>query len=117
MYYKTDLGRKGEEIARQYLLANNYQIIDKNFRTRLGEIDIIAKDTRELVFVEVKTRTTSQYGKPCEAVDELKIKHILRVAKYYIHIKKLENTYIRFDVIEIMIVNNKYRVNHIKQII
>ena len=117
MYYKTGLGKKGEELAKQYLLKNNYQIIEQNFRTKLGEIDIIAKDKSELVFVEVKTRTNSQYGEPCEAVDRTKIKHMIRASEYYMYIKKLENEYIRFDVIEVMFVNDKSTINHIKQVI
>lgn len=117
MYYKTDLGKKGEELAIQYLLANDYQIIERNFRSRLGEIDIIARDKQELVFIEVKTRTSNQYGEPCEAVDDTKIKHILRVAEYYIYIKKIKNTYMRFDVIEVKVSNDNYKINHIKQIL
>ena len=117
MYYKTKLGKKGEELAIQYLQEHNYKIIDKNFRTRLGEIDIIAKDKQELVFIEVKTRTSNQYGSPSEAVDNIKIKHIEKAAEYYIYIKQLQNEYIRFDVIEVMADNGKYKINHIKQIL
>lgn len=117
MYYKTEFGKKGENIASEYLVVNNYEIIDKNFRTKLGEIDIIAKDEKELVFVEVKTRTNRKYGSPCEAVNRRKIKHILKVAEYYIYIKKLEDVYIRFDVIEIILRKDKCIINHIKQII
>ena len=117
MYYKTKLGKSGEEAAKQYLIEKNYKIIEQNFRTKLGEIDIIAKDENELVFIEVKTRTSNTYGSPCEAVDEEKLKHILRVAEYYIYIKKLEKAFIRFDVLEVMIEKGKTKINHLKQII
>lgn len=117
MYYKTKLGKKGEELAKQYLIKKDYIIIEQNFRTRLGEIDIIAKARNELVFVEVKTRTTNKYGAPSEAVDDNKIKHITRVAEYYIYIKKLEKSFIRFDVIEVEINNGQHKINHLKQII
>lgn len=117
MYYKTALGRRGEEVAIQYLLSRDYKIIERNFRTRFGEIDIIAKEKNELVFIEVKTRSSGQYGEPCEAVDDRKIKHILRVAEYYIYIKRVRNIYIRFDVIEVKVSKEKFEVNHIKQVL
>ena len=115
MYYKQELGQTGEKIATKYLLENNYRIVGRNFRTRLGEIDIIAIDKDELVFIEVKTRTTDKYGKPSEAVDYEKIKHILRVAEYYMYIYKIKNTYCRIDVIEVIINKEQYYINHIKQ--
>ena len=115
MYYKQELGQIGEKIASEYLLENNYRIISRNFRTRLGEIDIIAIDKDELVFIEVKSRTTDKYGKPSEAVDYEKIKHILRVAEYYLYVNKIENVYCRIDVIEVIINKEQYYINHIKQ--
>ena len=117
MYYKTELGKMGEDIARCYLLQNNYKIIEQNFRCRQGEIDIVAIDENELVFIEVKTRTSHQYGKPCEAVDDTKIKHILRVAEYYTYIKRIRNTYMRIDVIEVMISRKGNVVRHLKQVV
>ena len=78
MYLKK-MGMLGEKIASQYLEKEGYFIIEKNFSCKQGEIDIIAKDTKskELVFLEVKTRTNYKYGKPVEAVDEKKQKHYL----------------------------------------
>ena len=62
--YNYNLGKLGEKIAEKYLIKNKYTIIEKNFYSKQGEIDIIAeeKDTREIVFIEVKTRTNSKYG-------------------------------------------------------
>lgn len=117
MYFKTEIGKMGEDIAMQYLMENDYKIIDQNFRCRQGEIDIVATDGKELVFIEVKTRTSNQYGEPCEAVNATKLKHILRVAEYYIYIKKIKNTYIRIDVIEVMIGRAGNTVRHIKQVV
>ena len=68
--YNYNLGKLGEKIAEKYLIKNKYTIIEKNFYSKQGEIDIIAeeKDTREIVFIEVKTRTNSKYGRPKDAV-------------------------------------------------
>lgn len=92
------LGRIGEEKAYKYLREKGYQILERNFRCKMGEVDIIAKDkNKDLVFVEVKTRRSFQYGSPAEAINYRKKNHIYRVAKYYIITKKLINKTIRFD--------------------
>lgn len=114
-----DLGRAGEDIACRYLKKQNYQIIERNFFYNGGEIDIIAFDIEknELVFFEVKTRSNKAYGLPSESVDNFKIKRILRGAKFYMHIHSLENVFVRFDVLELFFVNDRYLVNHLKQIL
>ena len=116
MYYKRRIGIIGENIACRYLINNNYRIIERNFYSRQGEIDVIAFDisTNELVFVEVKSRYSLKYGFPSEAVNKIKRAHIYSVAKYYIYKNKISNIPIRFDVIEIFMKNN-YEINHIKQ--
>ncbi len=110
-------GKIGEELACQYLQKNGYKIIEKNFEARQGEIDIIAMEQNELVFIEVKTRTNIKYGKPVESVDANKQKHLIKTVEYYLYVRKLENEFVRIDVIEIYLYNHKYKVNHIKQII
>lgn len=119
MYQRHEIGRIGEEVSVKYLEQKNYKIVERNFECTQGEIDIIAFDLykKELVFIEVKTRTNLQYGNPAEAVDQTKQKHIYKSAQYYIYTKKIENEFIRIDVIEIYILKNKYKINHIKQII
>ena len=117
MYQRHETGKIGEDIAVKYLQEKGYQIIERNFECRQGEIDIIAKDKEEIVFVEVKTRTNENYGKPKEAVDKTKKKHIYKSAEYYVCLKHLENQPIRIDVIEIYIKQEKYLLNHIKQAI
>lgn len=117
MYERHETGRMGEEIAVTYLQQNGYQIIEKNFECRQGEIDIIAKEKNEIVFIEVKTRSSALYGLPKEAVDKIKKKHIYRSAEYYIYRKHLENYPIRIDVIEIYKKQGKFKVHHIKQAI
>lgn len=69
------------------------------------------------MFIEVKTRTSISYGKPVEAVDTNKQKHLIKTVEYYLYSRNLENEFIRIDVIEIYLYKNKYRVNHIKQVI
>lgn len=121
MYHNQLIGKTGEEIAAEYLLDIGYKIITRNFRCKQGEIDIIAKDKYELIFIEVKTRTTIKYGKPVEAVNELKQKHIEKVIKYYLYKNKVTNINIRIDVIEVYLKykQNKYaaKINHIKNAI
>ena len=115
MYEKQILGKTGEEIGTQYLIKNGYRIIIRNFKCKQGEIDIIAQDKNEIVFIEVKTRRNINYGYPIDAVDKRKQKHILNASKYYIYINKLEKRNIRFDVIEIY-KKEKFYINHIKNI-
>lgn len=110
-------GKLGEDLACKYLENNGYKVIERNFLARQGEIDIIALDKNEIVFIEVKTRTNISYGKPVEAVDTNKQKHLIKTVEYYLYSRNLENEFIRIDVIEIYLYKNKYRVNHIKQVI
>ena len=109
MQNKIELGKYGENIAVQYLKQKNYKIITQNFRCKQGEIDIIAeeKKNKEIVFIEVKTRTNLNYGVASEAVNNIKINHIYKTAQYYILKNKIQNKSIRIDVIEIYITNSK----------
>ena len=113
-FYKY--GILGENLAAEYLENIGYKIIERNFLCRQGEIDIIAKDKDEYVFIEVKTRSSSCYGRPSEAINGIKKKHIVKSTKYYLYLHKLENMFIRFDVIEVYLYNHKYKINHLKQI-
>lgn len=115
MYIKKEIGNLGENIAEDYLKRKGYVILDKNFECRQGEIDIIALDKKEIVFIEVKTRTSNKYGVPSEAVNKTKQQHMLQTIKYYLYIRNLSEEFIRIDVIEVYIKDNIYKVNHIKQ--
>lgn len=115
MYVNKETGKLGEDIAVHYLKQNGYVILDRNFECRQGEIDIIALDKKEIIFIEVKTRTSNKYGTPSEAVNKIKQKHMLQTIKYYLYIRNLSDEFIRIDVIEVYIKNNVYKVNHIKQ--
>ena len=117
MYFKKNIGGLGEKVSAEYLEKNNYKVIYRNFNSRFGEIDLIAKDKDELVFIEVKTRRSLKYGMPSEAINNQKLKHIKETAKYYLYKTKQEDLNIRFDAIEVYLGNGNYRINHIKQII
>lgn len=104
-------GDIGENIALKYLLSKGASIIEHNYRTKIGEIDIIANMNNELVFIEVKSRSNVRFGYPAEAVNYKKIQKIVKVAKYYILKNNLYNLSIRFDVVEVYF--NENRVNHI----
>jgi len=96
------LGRKGEDAARQHLLSLGYQLLASNYSTPQFEIDIIAKDGETLCFVEVKTRTGVKKGLPREAVTPAKQKKIIMGAQYYLSRKKITDTRLRFDVVEVL---------------
>ena len=97
---KRQTGAAYELKAEEYLLGNGYKILERNFRNRSGEIDFIAKKDGVIRFVEVKYRTTSDFGSPLEAVDARKQNQIRKVAMYYLMKNKLsEWTPCQFDVI------------------
>ena len=118
MYERHETGINGEEAATDYLKNLGYTIHSRNFHSYFGEIDIIAIDDNELVFVEVKTRTQKLFGLPAEAVDINKKHHLYKTAEYFLLLNNLENAFIRFDVIEIFITkNNELKLSHIKNAI
>ncbi len=114
--FKKEKGKIGENIACKYLKENNYEILKRNYRCKQGEIDIIAydKNKEELVFFEVKMRSTLKYGAPSESVQKVKQNHILKTAKFYKYKNKIKNTPIRFDIIEVFLFNSIFKINHIK---
>lgn len=114
--HNRDLGNWGENKAEEYLRKHEYEIIAKNFYSYYGEIDIIAKDKNELIFCEVKTRRNIQYGMPIDAVNKYKQKHIYLTAKYYLYKNHIKNTFIRFDIIEVYLINHITKINHIKNV-
>lgn len=97
---KREIGTAYELKAEEYLLGNGYKILERNFRNRSGEIDLIAKKNGQIHFVEVKYRMTAAYGSPLEAVDFRKQNQIRKVALYYLMKNQLsEWTPCQFDVI------------------
>ncbi|MBZ2173889.1 YraN family protein [Schnuerera sp. xch1] len=106
-------GAYGEGKATKYLISKGYKIIDRNYTTRIGEIDIIAIKSKTLVFVEVKTRSNTNYGFPYEAVNRKKQNKILRSSLIYIKHKKLDNYQARYDIIEVYL-HDEPNINHIE---
>ena len=106
------IGLKGESLAVKYLKGLGYKILEQNYKTHMGELDIIAKDKDRIVFVEVKSRSTLSKGFGREAVTQDKIRHLRSSATMYLKSKKLLDEKIRFDIIEI--VDDK--INHLKAV-
>lgn len=96
------LGNKGEDAATMFLEQHGYMVLDRNYRAKTGEIDIIVSKGNTIVFVEVKTRGSLAYGMPSEAVDTKKQQKIIRTAQSYIRYKGLRDYSYRFDVLEVL---------------
>ena len=94
-------GIKGEEIAEKYLVRQGYQVLENNFHSQQGEIDIVALDKGVLVFVEVKNYSFRSYGSPLGAVRKSKRESIIHAAQTYLLRNRMRNVHCRFDVITI----------------
>ena len=101
--YNKNKGFKYEEIAKKYLLINNYCIIEENFISKFGEIDIVAQKKGRLHFIEVKGRLNTWHGYPREAVTFTKQKRLISAAKYYFMLKGKDDFPCQFDVIEVIL--------------
>lgn len=99
---KKAVGKAYEALATAYLINKGYEIVVNNYRCKMGEIDIIAKDQETLVFVEVKYRKTTTFGSPGEAVNYPKRQKIIGVARWYLRQHYQTEVNCRFDVIEIL---------------
>ena len=111
---KITTGKEGEKIAAAYLKKNGYRIIEINFRCPIGEIDIVAKEKDDLVFVEVKTRKSVELGYPEQAVGMRKQKKMSQLALWYLQKRKIAETNARFDVVAITLIPEKNEVKLIK---
>ncbi len=109
-FYKKLFGKVGEKKAQGFLKDCGYVILEENYKTHIGEIDIIALDGETIVFCEVKTRTNNDYGEPSEAVNARKREKYFKVATEYLSRTKKMNSDCRFDVVEI----ENGKINHIK---
>lgn len=110
--YDKNKGFEYEKIANKYLRDKGFEILEENFTSKFGEIDIIASKNLRLHFVEVKGRKNTLYGYPREAVTIHKQKRIISAAKYYFMLLGSDDISCQFDVIEIIIENNE--INHIE---
>jgi len=111
---KITTGKEGEKIAAAFLKKNGYRISEINFRCVLGEIDIIAKDKGELVFIEVKTRKSGELGYPEQAVGIRKQKKMSQLALWYLQNKNITDAAARFDVVAITMLPSGNEIKLIK---
>ena len=98
--YNKITGQCGEDAATEFLKRKKYKIIERNYKNKFGEIDIIAKTKTDLVFVEVKTRSSEKFGTPAEAVTYYKKQKIVNTAQYYLY-KNPTDLNISFDIVEV----------------
>lgn len=109
----NELGKKGEQLAIDFLLKNNYIILEKNYRYLKAEVDIIAKKGEILAVIEVKTRTSAYFGKPEEFVSPKKIKLLVKAIDYFVTEKDLD-VEVRFDIIAIIQNKNLTKIEHLE---
>lgn len=107
MFIPNPTARLGENIATEYLKKKRYKVIERNFRKGYGEIDIIAIKDNVLVFIEVKTRTTSLFGGAAEAIDYRKVKSLIKTSQFYVLTHKNLPETLRIDAILIDLNSNK----------
>ncbi len=107
-----DFGNQGEDFAAQYLEKRGCRILERQFRSPMGEIDIIAEEKNTILFVEVKTRRPTHYGIPAQAVGRTKQRRIIRTAVWYMQEKRIEEKPCRFDVAEVLYERGSYTVQY-----
>ncbi len=109
-------GRFGEEIAAKYLENSGFQVLERNFHySKYSEIDIIAKEKDELVFVEVKTRSTTDFGHPFESISRKKLENIFKAAQFYMQNTKEKYKRFRIDVVSVIGMKDP-KIEHLKDI-
>ena len=100
---KIQLGQIGEKTAVAFLERHGFHVLQRNFRNKLGEIDIVAKDGDTICFIEVKTRKTDAFGSPLESVTTAKQRKIIHVALSYLKVQGRDETNVRFDVVSVIL--------------
>lgn len=107
------LGAKGEDVAAGFLTRKGFRILERNYRSRLGEVDLVCQDRGAVVFVEVKTRTSSGFAPPLASVGPRKRAKLRRLAAEYVISRRRESSEIRFDVLSIVLGPGKPEIEHI----
>lgn len=109
-------GQESEQLAVKFLKQRGYIILARRFRTKLGEIDIVARDEDAIVFIEVRSRNSDEFGAPYESVDRRKQRHIINAAFIYLAKHKLEDAQMRFDIISVLAYRDMgaVKIGHIK---
>lgn len=116
MNLKQDLGRYGEDQAAIYLQDRGYEIIDRNWRSPVGEIDLVAKDKDRLVFIEVKTRNGSGYGHPFEAITVNKVARMRRMVAEWCLAKQVSGVKVRLDAVAVLMTGGRVHIEHLKEV-
>jgi putative endonuclease len=111
---RSDLGRRGEDLAAEFLTRRGWRVVARNVRSREGEIDIVASREGIVAFVEVKTRRTVAFGSPAEAVTFRKRLRIRGLAARFLAASEAHAREIRFDVVEVVCRRDETRINHIE---
>ena len=111
---KYQTGLEGQQAAERYLQSKGYIVQARNYRIKTGEIDLVVMDGEYIVFVEVKFRSSLDYGYPREAVGAIKQKRMLTTAMHYLTKHNLTNCDIRFDVVEVLKQHGKLYASHIE---
>jgi len=104
---RADLGFRGEAIAARELRKRGYEILERRWRCRRGEIDLVARDGATLVIVEVKTRASRDFGPPADAVDPRKQRKLMELARAYLKARRLSDVNVRFDVVGVTMPRRK----------
>lgn len=113
MVRTENIGKEGEQLAREYLIKNGYAILETNWRRGKNEADIIAYMEGVIVFVEVKTRSSVEHGQPEEFVDRYKQRAYIHLANSYV-IEQQRDEEVRFDIIAIEMAETEIKINHIE---
>lgn len=113
MAQHNELGKKGEQLAVDFLSNNGYEIIERNYRFEKAEVDIIAQNNEVLAIVEVKARSSTDFGNPEEFVKPKQIKNLVKAVDEYVTVNNLE-VEVRFDIIAIVKDKNEFRIEHLK---
>ena len=109
----NQLGKKGEDLAADYLVSKEYKILERNWRFGKGEVDLICSKANYAVFVEVKTRSTDFFGQPEEAVNKKKQRYLIRAADDYVNQKDLQLE-VRYDIISIILKQGSHTIRHLE---
>ena len=113
MAIHNELGKKGEDLAVEFLQKNSYNILERNWRFKKAEVDIIARKKDVLAIIEVKTRSTNHFGNPQDFVNPKKIKLLVEAINEYVTTKDLD-VEVRFDIIAILKNQQTFKINHIE---
>lgn len=110
------LGIYGERLAADYLCSIGYEIVERNWRCGIGEIDLIAKDQDRWVFVEVKTRNAAGFGTPFEAITDEKLARLRKLVGEWCRLRQVSGIQVRIDAVSVLVDSGRVKLEHLKQV-